>query len=94
VAAPACGEALCLGASRALPPGGPVAVYGPFARRGAPLAGRLARLEATLRAADPALGVREVEALAEAGLRHGLALDAEVRMPEEGDLLIVLRRRG
>ncbi len=94
VAPQGCMDALCRGASRVLPDGGPLAVYGPFARRGRPLAGRLARLEATLHAADPALGVREVEALAEAGGRHGLALEGEGAMPEEGDLLLVLRRRG
>jgi len=94
VAPPECVDALCRGAARVLPEGGPLAVYGPFTRRGHVLAGRLARLEATLRAADPALGVREVEALDEAGRRHGLALEGEVAMPEEGDLLLVLRRRG
>jgi SAM-dependent methyltransferase len=94
VAPPECIDALCRGAARALPAGGPLAVYGPFARRGRALAGRLARLEATLRGADPALGVRELEALEEAGRRHGLALDREVAMPEEGDLLLVLRRGG
>lgn len=93
VAPPECVDALCRGAARVLPGGGPLAVYGPFARRGVALAGRLARLEATLRAADPALGVRELEALADAGRRHGLALEREVPMPEEGDLLLVLRRR-
>ncbi len=94
VAPPGCLDALCRGAARVLPPGGPLAVYGPFTRRGRPLAGRLARLEATLRAADPALGVREVEALVEAGGRYGLAPDLEREMPEEGDLLIALRRGG
>ncbi|HET8538767.1 MAG TPA: DUF938 domain-containing protein [Anaeromyxobacter sp.] len=94
VAPPECAEALCRGAARALPAGGPLAVYGPFTRRGRALAGRLARLERTLRAADPLLGVREVEALEEAGRRHGLAVEDEVAMPEEGDLLLVLRRRG
>jgi SAM-dependent methyltransferase len=92
VAPPECLEALCAGAARVLPPGGPLVVYGPFTRRGAPLGGRLARLERTLRAADPGLGVREVEALVEAGARHGLARAEERAMPEEGDLLLVLRR--
>ncbi len=94
VAPPECVEALCRGAARALPAGGPLAVYGPFSRRGRELGGRLARLEATLRAADPALGVREVEALEEAGRRHGLALERALAMPEEGDALLVLRRGG
>jgi SAM-dependent methyltransferase len=93
-ATPECQAALCRGASRVLPPGGPLAVYGPFAHRARPLAGRLARLETRLRSADPTLGVREVEALAEAGARHGLALEREVAMPEEGDVLLVLRAAG
>jgi SAM-dependent methyltransferase len=93
-APPECLEALCRGAARVLPPSGPLAVYGPFGRRGRPLAGRLARLDAELRAVDGTLGVREVEALAEAGARHGLALEREVAMPEEGDVLIVLRSGG
>ncbi len=93
VAPPACVDALCRGAARALPTDGPLAIYGPFTRRGRPLSGRLARLHATLRAHDPALGVREVGALEEAARRHGLALDEERAMPEEGDLLLVLRRR-
>jgi len=90
-AAPGCLEALCRGAARVLPPGGPVAVYGPFSHRGVPLGGRLARIDAKLRAHDPALGVREAEALVEAGGRHGLRLDRELAMPEGGDLLVVLR---
>jgi SAM-dependent methyltransferase len=91
VAPPECAEALCRGAARVLPPGGPLAVYGPFGHRGRRPEGRLARLDAALRGADPALGVREVEALAEAGGRHGLRLEREVAMPEDGDLLLVLR---
>jgi SAM-dependent methyltransferase len=83
---------LLAGAAEVLPPGGPLLVYGPFTRRGAPLHGRLARFDGELRAADPTLGVREVEALLEAAAPHGLQLAAELRMPEEGDLLLALRR--
>jgi SAM-dependent methyltransferase len=91
VAPLACTEALTLGAARVLSRGGPLVVYGPFRRGGAALAGRLARLDASLRAVDPALGVRELEALVEAAGRHGLFLEATVPMPEEGDALVVLR---
>lgn len=92
VAPAECVEALCRGAARILPPGGPLAVAGPFSRRGVPLSGRLARFDAELRAADPALGVRQREVLVEAGRRHGLSPDLEVALPAEGDLLLVLRR--
>jgi SAM-dependent methyltransferase len=93
-APPECLDALCRGAARVLPAGAPLAVYGPFTRRGSPLERRLARLDGALRAADPAFGVREVEALVEAGRRHGLAPAAELAMPEDGDLLLVLRSSG
>jgi SAM-dependent methyltransferase len=94
VAPAECTWSLCRGAARILPPGGPLAVAGPFSRRGVPLAGRLARLDAELRAADPAFGVREREALVEAGRRSGLSPELEIALPAEGDLLIVLRRSG
>ncbi len=85
-------EALCAGAARVLPPGGPLVVAGPFARRGAPLAGRLAGFDRELRAADPALGIRALEDLVEAGARHGLAAAPPSPLPAEGDLIVVLRR--
>jgi len=94
VAPAACLEALCRGAACVLPPGGPLVIAGPFRRRGVPLAGRLARFDAELRAADPALGVREVEALSDSARRHGLVLARELPLPAEGDLLLVFRRAG
>jgi SAM-dependent methyltransferase len=91
-APPDCAEALVAGAARVLPRGGPLVVYGPFHPRARRLGGRLARIDGKLRAHDPALGVREREAFLELAQRHGLALEQEVCMPEEGDLLLVLRR--
>lgn len=91
-ASPECAAALVAGSAGVLPPGGLLAVYGPLVHRGAPLAGRLARLDAKLRAHDPTLGVREVEPLVEDARRHGLALAADLAMPEEGDRLLVFRR--
>lgn len=86
-------DALCAGAARVLPPGGPLVVAGPFVRRGVPLAGRLARFDRALREADPALGVRVLDELLEAAARHGLRPDGDPRpLPAEGDLLLVLRR--
>jgi SAM-dependent methyltransferase len=85
-------EALCRGAARVLPPGGPLVVAAPLARRGVPLAGRLARFDRELRAADPALGIRTLEDLLDAGARHGLAAGTPVPLPAGGDLLVVLAR--
>jgi SAM-dependent methyltransferase len=93
VSPPECAEALLAGAARVLAPGGPLVVYAPLRRRGAPLDGRLARIDGKLRAHDPALGVREREQFVEAATRHGLSLEAELPMPEEGDALLVLRPR-
>jgi SAM-dependent methyltransferase len=84
-------EAPFAGAGRVLAPGAPLAVYGPFTARDAPPAGRLARLDRELRAHDPALGVRVIEALDEAAARGGLRREAAIAMPEEGDVLLVYR---
>lgn len=90
----ACAEALLDGAALLLPPGGPLAVLGPFTRFGAAPEGRLARLDGKLRAHDPALGVRDLEALTAAAARRGLAREEIVPMPEEGDLLVLFRNVG
>jgi SAM-dependent methyltransferase len=88
-------EALCAGAARVLPSGGPLVVAGPFSRRGVPLAGRLARFDGELRAADPSLGIRALEDLVDAGARHGFVEDGAPRqLPAEGDVLVVLRRQS
>lgn len=92
-AAPAaCGPALVVGSAEVLAPGGALVVYGPFRRRAEPLVGRLARFDATLRAADPDLGVREVEALVEEARVAGLSLAENGPGVEEGDRILVFRR--
>jgi hypothetical protein len=94
VAPAECGSHLCAGAARILPDGGPLVVYGPFTRRGVEPSDRLRRLDGLLRDLDPALGVREVEPLVECARRSGLALAADIAMPNEGDLLLVFRAVG
>jgi SAM-dependent methyltransferase len=89
VAPPECGPALVRAAARLLPPGGPLAVFGPFRRRAEPLAGRLARLDAELRATDGRLGVRDADALREAAAAAGLAPAADLALGREGDRLVV-----
>ncbi|MFT3913902.1 MAG: DUF938 domain-containing protein [Anaeromyxobacteraceae bacterium] len=91
-APPACAEALWAGAVRVLPAGAPLAVHGPFTRGGAPMGERLRRIDGKLRAYDPALGVRDGDALVRAAARRGLALAADLPMPEEGDRLLVFHR--
>ena len=84
--------ALFAGAAEVLYRGGILVVYGPFAHRGSPWESRLLRLDRELRAADPSLGVREVESLLLEAASHGLSLTEELKMPEEGDLLLALCR--
>jgi len=91
-APPACAAALWAGAARVLAPGAPLAVYGPFTRGGAPMGARLARIDGKLRAHDPALGVRDGDALVAAAAGHGLALERDLELAEEGDRLLVFRR--
>lgn len=94
----ACQDALARGAAAALPQGGPLVVHGPFrARQGTPAAAlRLARIDATLRAADPGFGVRDRDAFVALCAARGLRLEGEVAMgpPDDGDLLLVFRRGG
>jgi SAM-dependent methyltransferase len=92
VAPPACADALLDGAVRILPPGGLLAVLGPFTRSDAPHGPRLARIERTLRAHDPSLGVRDEDALVEGARARGLVLERALDMPEEGDRLLLFRR--
>lgn len=90
---PAGADALWDGAARLLPPGAPLAVYGPFSRTGAPPGERLARIDRKLRAHDPTLGVRDADALVAAAAARGLTLERDLPMapPDDGDRLLVFR---
>ena len=83
--------ALFAGASRLLDTGRPLVLYGPWFRTGEPAAPGNVRFDATLRAHDPAWGVREVAAAAEVAATHGLRLDETVEMPAN-NLMLVFRR--
>ena len=91
VAPAAASQALLAGAAQRLPAGGPLVLYGPFARA-EPLTGRLARFDGELRAHDPSLGVRWLASLLEAAEEKGLACEHEREGVEEGDVLLVLRK--
>lgn len=80
---------LFAGAARVLPPGGPLVLYGPFKRGGRHLSERNAAFDDSLRAQDPAWGVRDVDDVVAAAA--GLALDETVDMPSN-NLMLILRR--
>lgn len=81
-------EALFVGATRTLAPRGLLCLYGPFLRAGADPEPGNAAFDATLRARDPAMGLREIEALEELGDSQRLSLVDDIAMPSDNRLLI------
>jgi hypothetical protein len=69
------------GAERLLGPGGVLFLYGPYRRFGAHTAPSNEAFDASLRASDPAWGVRDMETVVEAAAEHGFVLSEVVAMP-------------
>ena len=85
-------DGLLAGAAARLPPGGPLVLYGPFRRHGGHTGDGNARFDASLRAEDPAWGIRDLEGeLVPAAEAAGLRLDAVQPMPSN-NLTVVFRR--
>lgn len=80
---------LLRGAARLLPPGAPLFLYGPFRRGGAHTAPSNAAFDESLRARDPAWGVRDLEAVAAAAA--GFRPPEIIPMPAN-NLTLVFRR--
>ena len=87
----AASEGLMAGAAEVLPTDAPLYVYGPFTRDGAHTAESNARFDESLRASDPAWGVRDVAEVTAEAERRGLALDEVVEMPAN-NLSLVFRK--
>lgn len=84
-------EGLMRGAGRLLAPGAPLYLYGAYRQAGVPTAPSNLAFDASLRAADPEWGVRDLDdVVAEAG-KHGLGLDAVVPMPAN-NLSVIFRK--
>ncbi len=84
-------EGLIAGAARVLPPGGVLYLYGPYKRGGNHSAPSNAAFDESLRAHNPAWGLRDVEAVAELAGGHGLTLGEIVEMPANNLSLILTR---
>ena len=82
---------LMRGAAAVLAPGAPLVLYGPFRRGGAHTGPGNAAFDAELRARDPAWGVRDLEAVADAAREHGFGPPGVTGMPAN-NLLVVFRR--
>ena len=84
---------LMRGAGTLLPPGGVLYLYGAYKRGGAHTAPSNASFDASLRAREPAWGVRDLEAVTAAATNAGLAPESVIQMPAN-NLSVILRRRA
>jgi hypothetical protein len=82
---------LLRGAGRLLGAGGVLYLYGPYKREGRHTAPSNAAFDESLRARDPAWGVRDLEALVAAAEREGFALEELIQMPAN-NFSVILRR--
>ncbi|BDG70588.1 DUF938 domain-containing protein [Roseomonas fluvialis] len=84
-------EGLVSGAARILPAGAPLVLYGPFKHGGAHTASSNAEFDESLRARDPAWGVRDLEAVVAAAADAGFGPPAITAMPAN-NLTVAFRR--
>ncbi len=82
---------LMAGAGRILPAGGVLYLYGPFMRDGAHTAPSNEAFDCSLRAQDPAWGVRELGAVEAAANDAGLTLQEVMDMPAN-NLSVIFRK--
>ncbi|WP_271085788.1 DUF938 domain-containing protein [Brevundimonas sp. NIBR11] len=82
-------EGLLAGAARILPdPGGLLVLYGPYRESDVPLAPSNAAFDASLKARDPAWGLRELDAVTALAKIHRLHLTRRVEMPANNLMLL------
>lgn len=84
-------EGLLAGAGRVLPSGGALMLYGPYRRAGIPTAPSNQEFDASLRAQNPAWGLRDLEAVNALALQAGLTGPEVIEMPAN-NLCVVWRR--
>ncbi len=84
-------EGLMAGAAVLLKPGAFLFVYGPFMRDGRHNSEGNRQFDQSLRAKNPALGLRDVDEVAECAAENGLALKDVVAMPANNRSLVFRR---
>lgn len=82
---------LMAGAGRLLPPGAPLILYGPYRETGVAIAPSNEDFDQSLRARDPAWGLRLLDDVVAAAQAAGLAFDRRVAMPAN-NLIVAFRR--
>lgn len=84
-------QGLMAGAGRVLPSGGVLFVYGPYLERDVETAPSNLAFDASLKARNPAWGIRDLAAVAALAAGHGLALIERIAMPAN-NLSLVFRK--
>ena len=84
---------LMAGAARVLPPGGVLALYGPYMRGGRHTGPGNAAFDADLQARNPAWGVRKLEAVAALAAEVGFGTPEVLQMPAD-NLMVVFGQLG
>jgi SAM-dependent methyltransferase len=87
----AASEGLFTGAGRILPAGGTVFVYGPFKIEGVHTAPSNAVFDQSLRARDPAWGIRDIEAIIALARSNGLVHRETVAMPANNHGIVFVK---
>ncbi|KTF68519.1 DUF938 domain-containing protein [Sphingomonas sp. HT-1] len=82
---------LMAGAGRLLPPGGPLVLYGPYREAGVSTAPSNEDFDRSLRARNPAWGLRLLSDVTAAAEAQGLVFDRRVEMPAN-NLIVAFRR--
>jgi hypothetical protein len=86
-------ESLFATAAGLLPDGAPLVTYGPYKREGAHTAPSNVEFDASLRAMNPAWGVRDLETVAACAAKTGFSAPRIVEMPAN-NLTLVFRLRA
>jgi hypothetical protein len=82
------------GASRILPEGGPLILYGPWLSADVPTAPSNRAFDADLKSRDPRWGLRKVEDFAEVAGERGLRLVDQRQMPANNRMLLFRKGTG
>ncbi|TNF26050.1 MAG: DUF938 domain-containing protein [Deltaproteobacteria bacterium] len=83
---------LLRGAARVLAPGGRLVLYGPYKLGGEHTAPSNAAFDASLRARDPAWGVRDLDDVRAEAERAGFTFERRVAMPANNQIVVFSRR--
>lgn len=86
-------QGLVRGAGRILPRGGILYLYGPYRVAGRPTAASNEAFDASLRARDPAWGLRETSEVEDLAKRQGVVLEEIVDMPAN-NFSLIFRKTG